>query len=316
MPDLDAADARLPTFYVIGAAKSGTTSLIDLLRPHPQVFVPLVKEPMFFSHDENWERGVGWYLATHFAGADGRHARGEGTPHYLVHGEKVAARMAEVHRDRPPRLVVIFRDPVARAYSWYWNMVMEGLEPLSFEEALEAEPQRLREHAAHLERTGEMTYGYLAGSRYATLLAPFLARFEREQFLFLLQGDLRDDPAGTLGRLQRFLGLDELAPQEALASNPAAMPRSRRVHRLVRERAWFQDAAAAAGATCAAPAAQGAPAADEPQADALPAALDRAARPARGAAGRRGARAGRADRPRSERVVEHRGIRLESLEAR
>lgn len=52
--------------------------------------------------------------------------RAEATPHYLYWSEKVAPRIKEAYGDNPVKLIASFRDPVARAYSWYWNMVREG----------------------------------------------------------------------------------------------------------------------------------------------------------------------------------------------
>ena len=57
---------KLPNFFLIGAAKAGTTSLYDILKQHPQVYLPFQKEPMFFSNDNNFNRGMEWYSHTFF----------------------------------------------------------------------------------------------------------------------------------------------------------------------------------------------------------------------------------------------------------
>jgi len=221
---------RLPNFFILGAAKAGTTTLTDLLRQHPRVFLPFDKEPMFFSRDSFYARGLPWYTRTYFGEAAGYPARGEASPHYLYWSQKTAPRLREACAGRDARFIVIFREPAARAYSWYWNMIKEGREDLPFEQALAQESQRLTANAAALRDDGSMLYGYARGGLYAQQLEPFLSCFPRERFLFLLYSELERDPQTLAGRVLAFLGLD--APFESLTlshSNPAAMPRNRRL---------------------------------------------------------------------------------------
>ncbi len=218
---------RLPNFYILGAAKSGTTTLADLLRQHPQVFLPFDKEPMFFSRDAFYARGLDWYARTYFGEAGGCAARGEASPHYLYWAEKTAPRLQQVYGAREVKFIAIFREPAARAYSWYWNMVKEGREDQPFEQALAQEEQRLRENDAALRADGSMVYGYARGGQYARQTAAFLARFRREQFLFLLQSELQADTQAVTRRILAFLGLETDAAIQPVHSNPAAMPRNR-----------------------------------------------------------------------------------------
>lgn len=224
----------LPNFMILGAAKAGTTSLFELLKQHPAVFMPFSKEPMFFSNDEYFERGLEWYARTYFKRASGYPARGEATPHYLYWSEKVARRIRETYRQQSIKFIVIFRDPVARAYSWYWNMVKEGREDLSFTAALEQEAGRLQEHGNQLRRSGSMTYGYVFGSCYATLLQPFLSLFPKQDFHFLLQEDLNENYSTALRALQATLGIEAGYAGKPVTSNQATQPRSRRVQAVLR----------------------------------------------------------------------------------
>ena len=224
----------LPNFLIIGAAKSGTTALYDLLKQHPQVYLPFDKEPLFFSRDDYFAQGAEWYAERYFKEGESFRARGEATPHYLYWAEKVAPRIAQTFGGRPPKFIAIFRDPVQRAYSWYWNMVREGFEKLDFESALEAEPRILKERQGEFESFGLMTFGYVRGGRYATQLEFYLALFPRERFLFLLQEDLQ--PAyldSTMRRVFAFLEVDADVQVHEVTSNPAAMPRSRFVHTIL-----------------------------------------------------------------------------------
>lgn len=237
--------STLPDFLIIGAAKSGTTALYDLLKQHPQVYLPFDKEPLFFSRDDYFANGPQWYMERYFKDSESFLVRGEATPHYLYWAEKVALRIAQTFGNHPPKFIAIFRDPVQRAYSWYWNMVREGFEKLPFEAALEAEPRILKKRWDEFESFGLMTFGYVRGGRYATQLESYLALFPRERFLFLLQEDLK--PAHletTMHRVFTFLDVDTDVHVHEVTSNPAVMPRSRFVHTILhrgsRLKEWFK----------------------------------------------------------------------------
>ena len=236
MPNFD----RMPNLFIIGAAKAGTTALYDYLAQHPQIFVSQAKEPMFFSRDEYYAKGLDWYEDVYFEGADDYPVRAEATPHYLYWSEKVAPRIKEVYGERPVKFIVSFRDPVSRTYSWYWNMVREGREQLNFDEALRAEEQRLKKHHHELYRLGSMVYGYSAGSRYASLLQPYLKLFHAEDFFFVFQDDLKSRVNETCANIFEFLGLESSIQISNSNSNPAAMPRSRLLHKTLRQRSLLK----------------------------------------------------------------------------
>ncbi len=237
MPNFD----RMPNLFIIGAAKAGTTALYDYLTQHPQVFLSRVKEPMFFSRDEHYARGLDWYEDVYFEGAEDYPVRAEATPHYLYWSEKVAPRIKEVYGDRPVKFIVSFRDPVSRAYSWYWNMVREGREDLTFEEALRVEESRLEQNRHELYQLGSMVYGYSAGSRYASLLQPFLRLFPATSFFFVFQDDLKSHVNETCREIFEFLGIEPSIQINTSNSNPAAMPRSRFLHKTLRRRSSFKE---------------------------------------------------------------------------
>ena len=237
MPDFD----RMPNLFLIGAAKAGTTALYDYLAQHPQVFLSQVKEPMFFSRDEYYARGLDWYEEFYFRGAENYPVRAEATPHYLYWSEKVAPRIKEVYAERPVKFVVSFRDPVSRAYSWYWNMVREGREELEFEEALRVEEYRLEQNRNELYQLGSMVYGYSAGSRYASLLEPYLELFSAEDFFFVFQDDLKSRLHETCANIFEFLGIESSIQISSSNSNPAAMPRSRLLHKTLRQRSPLKE---------------------------------------------------------------------------
>jgi len=231
----------MPNLFIIGAAKAGTTALYDYLAQHPQVFLSRSKEPMFFSNEEYYARGLDWYEDEYFERADDYPVRAEATPHYLYWSAKVAPRIKEAYGERPVKFMVSFRDPVSRAYSWYWNMVREGREDLDFDEAVRAEERRLEQNRYELYQRGSMVYGYSAGSRYASLLQPYLELFPPENFFYVFQDDLKSRVHETCEEIFEFLRINSSIQIDTLNSNPAAMPRSRLLHKTIRQPSPFKE---------------------------------------------------------------------------
>jgi len=220
---------NLPNFFIVGAAKAGTTTLYTELNAHPEIYMPANKEPMFFSSDEKYNNGLSWYSDTFFRNSGAKPARGEATPHYLYWADKVAPRLREHFRLDELRFIAVLRDPVARAYSWYWNMVRDGNESLDFRKALAEEPARLRENNDSLRRRGSMIYGYLRGGMYADQLRHFFDLFPRQNFLILLQDDLNANYDQAFDRIFAFLKVSKPDQLRDQRKNPASLPRSRRL---------------------------------------------------------------------------------------
>ncbi|MET0144038.1 MAG: sulfotransferase [Ilumatobacteraceae bacterium] len=188
--DAAPGDLPFPTFVVIGAMRSGSTSLYKYLQDHPDVFMPR-KEIHFF--DRRWDHGVTWYRHR-FEGYAGELAIGEATPTYLT--DPVALdRMAATIPDA--RLVAVLRNPVDRAYSHYWMEHARDRDPRTFEQAIDDE-----------QLTATSPSDYLARGRYAEQLEEVAGRFPREHVHVLLLDDLRDRPEPTYAAVCTFLGVD------------------------------------------------------------------------------------------------------------
>jgi len=222
------ADPRrgLPNFLVIGAMRSGTTSLIRYLRSHPQVYIAPHKELHYF--DFKFEEGTDWYRE-HFAGAGDQIAVGEGTPNYLYIRE-APARIAGLLPDA--RLIAILRDPVERAYSHYWHNRAIGREELDFEAALDAEAERIDSDDPH----ARAYWSYVDRGRYLRQLRALGPLFPRESLHVLVFDDLRDAPAQTYRSVCRFLGVDDghVPPELGTPVNRFVSFRSRRIRSLTR----------------------------------------------------------------------------------
>jgi Sulfotransferase family len=210
---------RLPNFLVVGAAKSGTTSLFHYLEQHPEVFTSPVKEPNFLAFPDNGRlnlRGpldeAGMYRYIHrrtaksfaayrelFASASHETAIGEASPRYFY----IPHAAARIERYLgAPKIIVILRDPIARAYSHFLMNRRRGLEPLAdFRAALAAEPARIA-------AGWDWDWHYAALGRYHTQLTRFLDRFGADNVLVLLHDDLKRDPVGLTQQVFDFLGVD------------------------------------------------------------------------------------------------------------
>jgi len=205
---LTARRRPLPDFLVIGAQKAGTTALYAYLRWHPGIAGPSWKEVSFF--DRHWWRGEAWYRGQ-FPLRAGERLVGEASPSYLFH--PLAPERA---RSLVPgaKLVALLRDPVDRAYSQYQHEVALGREPLSFEDALAAEDERLVGEVEHLIADTRAfsrawwDHTYTARGRYAEQLERWLEAFPSEQLLVVRTEELGERPAETYASILAFLGAE------------------------------------------------------------------------------------------------------------
>lgn len=213
----------LPDFLVIGAQKSGTSSLYRYLAQHPQIRASDPKEVHYFDGglkvgQDSYTRGEGWYRS-HFPllsdVAPGEKVF-EASPLYLLH-PLVPARVASVVPHA--KLIAVLRNPVDRALSHYFhnvrnNHLRQNREELSPGEAMAAEEGRLAELIARGDYGNEAyrAFSYKARGRYLEQIERYWAHFPRENLLALRAEDLFLDPAGTVRRVFDFLELD-IAPR-------------------------------------------------------------------------------------------------------
>jgi hypothetical protein len=230
---------RGPDFVVIGAKRGGSTSLYRYLLEHPSI-APLfpgsqhIKRTRYF--DLEYARGERWYRSHFPLSADGRHVArpwvkpsiaGEASPYYLFH-PLAPDRLA---RDFPDvRLIVILRDPVERAYSHYKERRKHHAEPLSFEEALEAEPDRLRGEAERIVREpgyhsiSHEDHSYLGQGRYLDVLPYWFKLFPRDRFHIAISEEFYADPNRIVNDVWSFLGLSARTLQSRVRHNYIPAP--------------------------------------------------------------------------------------------
>ncbi|GGX49607.1 sulfotransferase family protein [Saccharospirillum salsuginis] len=180
-----------PNFLVIGAARSGTTSLFKYLESHPDIFMSEIKEINFFSNDKYWRKGFAWY-EKHFSKAH-ETAIGEASTSYtrFPANPDVPKR---IHAYNPDiKLIYLLRDPIERFKSHYLQRIAAGHETRMFDDIL-----------AHHPKDPTLWQGC-----YAYQLDQYLQYFSREQIHLFTMDELKFKPEATVRGIYRFLGVDE-----------------------------------------------------------------------------------------------------------
>ncbi len=241
MSDTPTTAATTPNFVVAGAARSGTTALTEALRSHPDVFVTTPKEPHYLAlagrnldfagpGDEvmvNREAitSTDVYLDL-YPQVHQYLALGEGSVSTLYYYDRSIPRLLSMSPD--VRVVLLLRDPVARAHSSFQFLRAQGYEPLDdFLAAVEDEPRRVREDWHHL-------WHYVRMSYYADSVEFVTKALGRDQVGIWFYDELVSDPAGTLDEVLRFLGTDpaKLPPGALWETNVSGTPKSRHLQSL------------------------------------------------------------------------------------
>ena len=213
----------LPNFVIIGAQKSGTTFLYNLLTRHPYVEGTFEKEVHYF--DRYFEKGIEWYRSQFplpKRNEERKFITGETTPDYLFHPH-AAKRMVKVVPQA--RLILLLRNPVDRAYSHYHhNLTRKGRETLGFEEAIEAEEARLHGEMDKMLKDERYTsyeyrhFSYLYKGIYVDHLLRWSEFFYKDQMLVLKSEDFYEHSLETLKVIQTFLHLPLWKPEPSVLS--------------------------------------------------------------------------------------------------
>jgi Sulfotransferase family len=223
----------LPTFLLLGAAKSGTTSLCSYLAQHPHVFICTPKEPNFFALEGQQVcfAGPGDSIINHasvtqladyeslFQGAPEQSERGEASTMYLYD----ARAPGSIHRYTPDiKLLALLRNPADRAYSSYLHMVRDGREPLpTFEEALRAEEARIAANWEHLWHYKHLGF-------YSRQLQRYFGTFAAEQIAIYTYEQLQHDPLEVVRQIFQFLNVStDFRPDTSARHEVSGAPRSR-----------------------------------------------------------------------------------------
>ena len=218
-------------FLLVGAQKCGTTSLHAYLSQHPQIFMPKLKEMLFFSQDANFQQGEE-YLDVFF----GR------VPEDLLVGASDVdilwkpKALENIHAFDPDmKLIVVLRNPAERAYSAFWY-----------------EKQKCRESAAGFAQAIRVAgdpsstahkFGYLSRGMYASQIKTALKYFPGKNLHIMLFEDLKNDFDATMEKIFIFLGISsEFKVNDRKMENVTGAPRNKFVQKLIFDRdIWFKE---------------------------------------------------------------------------
>jgi hypothetical protein len=242
-----APQRRFPDFFIVGHAKSGTTALYEMLRRHPQIYMPSVKEPQFFARNprpiaagangnpleqtglrpESLEEYLSLFAA---AGPDQR--VGEGSTFYLW-SEVAPARIAAAQPGA--RIVAILREPASFMHSLHLQMVQNQAEPeRDLRKAIGLEAVRRQGREIPSRAYWPRALMYTDRARYVEQLSRYHAAFSPEQVLVLIYDDFKADNEATVRRVLRFLDVDDRVPLGRAQANPSVTVRSLALARMAR----------------------------------------------------------------------------------
>lgn len=229
----------LPNFLIVGAAKSGTTSLYHYLKQHPDVFMSSIKEPKFITSQflsfpsngigdaEIQKDTVRFYkdYCQLFKSYEGKKAVGEASADNLYYYEKSIQYIKKFIAN--PKILIILRDPVERCYSAYMSLIRENREFLSFENALKQEEYRKRNN-------WEYIWFYKDAGFYYNQVKAFIQNFN--QVTVYLYDDLRRDTLGLIKNMYDFLEVDSsFIPDIEIKYNVSGIPKSMFLHKFLKE---------------------------------------------------------------------------------
>ena len=228
-PALAPRDSRpIPDFFLVGQPKSGSTALYEMLRQHPAIYMPDLKEPDFFSTDlrRRFPPRIGGPLPQTmdeylnlFVPAEPGQIVGEASVFYL-RSHVAAAGIARLNPEA--RIIVVLREPAQLLRSMHLQVLQAQIETVKdLRTALALEPRRRLGQAVPRSSHQPQLLLYSEHVRYVDQLRRFSDLFPRDQMAILLYDDFLADNHATLQRLFRFLGVDDslrVAPSEANAS--------------------------------------------------------------------------------------------------
>ena len=204
---------------IIGTQKAGTTSLLKYLLQHPHICARPHNEMIFFRNDEMYKKGYEYAWGKYFSKC---------SVNKIIVAKDVMAMYSEkalrrIKEHNPQMiLVILLRNPIARAYSAYWYVRRQGWEPIkSFEEAMKAEENRLKEGWEKCYRNA-----YIYNSVYYPHIKKIFDIFDKSCIKIYLTEWLKNDSFKICKNIYSILELDNFIPDTSVNYNKQALPRS------------------------------------------------------------------------------------------
>jgi Sulfotransferase domain len=224
---------KRPDLFIVGGFKAGTTALYEYLRAHPEIFMSVPKEPMYFGQDltPRYRRMTeDEYLGLFKDARPDQHA-GEASPWYLY--SKSAP--TEIHDFDPrARVIIMLRNPIDVMYSQHSQLVFNQREDLTdFAQALAAEDDRMAGHRLPASAIRPEALYYRHSVSYPGQVARYIDVFGRDRIHFIVFDDLVADPPAVYRATLEFLGVDPTFEVDLSVYNPNKKPRSGAMQKLI-----------------------------------------------------------------------------------
>ncbi|MFW6233401.1 MAG: sulfotransferase domain-containing protein [Nanoarchaeota archaeon] len=179
-----------PNFFIPGFSKAATSFMYELLRRHHQIYLPEIKETNFFKDETEFKKGYKWYLKKYYSKIKDEKIIGDATPSY-IHSEKALQRIKT--NIKSPKIIIILRNPITRAYSLYNMKYYNGTENKpTFLEAIES------------------SQIYIKKGKYDIYLNNVYKYFKKKDILILVyEKDILKNFEQTLIKISNFLNIEK-----------------------------------------------------------------------------------------------------------
>lgn len=210
----------LPNLLLVGAAKSGTTSLYHYLNEHPEIYMAHPKEPRFFSYCGS--KKFNSIAITDFSdyqkifnGTAKEKIIGEASVNYLYYHQRAIKNIKKyLPNYQETKIIVIVRQPAHRAFSHYCHDLSKKLTAMPFEIATHHRPF------------------YLGMSLYSEAIQNYLDNFNQVKILFY--DDLCHNPNQLIKEVYHFLKInDDFTPKTEIHYNVTNIPRNKIIHNIL-----------------------------------------------------------------------------------
>ena len=227
----------LPNFMCIGAAKSGTTSLYDILRQHSDIFIPSFKEPHFFDIPSVYKNGISWYSKTYFDQVMNEACIGDFSPTYLFESQAPERIFNDLGEN--VKFIIILRNPVERAYSHYLHSKRDEHEHMSFREALSSEKNRSNKQEDYLSY---LRFSYIEQGMYSHMLNRYFSLFPKENFLIInFEKEFVNQRSELIDKIFNFLEINKEDIFIDILSNKASKARFVWLKRIMKKSGWWRQ---------------------------------------------------------------------------
>jgi hypothetical protein len=222
---------NFPNLFIPGAAKSGTSTLHDLLHLHDNICMSSAKEPFYFVN-ENFSSHVDKFNSDYeilFSEKPNAIYKGESSSAYMLFPNFIER--VKTHIKSKPKFIFILRNPIDRLYSHYWYLKGLGSESLNFKEAV------LNDKTIEPTMSDRLDEGkfknYFQYGLYGKWLSKFYEAFDESQIKIIVFEDLKQNPQMVMKDCFEFLGLEPLVNLPSISSNKTTILRFAFLHKYI-----------------------------------------------------------------------------------